>query len=271
MNLWQVLRQMRYLLRRRTWEGTGDVVFHSSSVRCSMKVTPVALRNLIMPVCMMGPLDENSDPVADEEPDLLKSAVGMHLITAILQDPFGEASLMGGSRASGSTSSKGRGILEIEEEVFAAIKSLNDIDGVVIQSRGKSAAAAVLDDELGYVVTRDYLWEVETTTTRYYHPARKFAATGGVGAIVCTWALPPDRYDRYRVRLVYKAGAVAPTSVTDGTEVTLSAPLATSKTITVAAGTYSLSLFASYDETNETLSADQRTSDPVTKLSVVVT
>jgi hypothetical protein len=161
--------------------------------------------------------------------------------------------------------------LEVEEEVFAAVKSLNDIDGVVIQSRGKGAASPVLDETLGYVISRDYLWEVETTATRYYHPCRKFAATGGAGSIACTWALPPDRYDRYRVRLVYRLGAVAPTSVTDGTEVTLAGPLVTSHTITLAAGTYSLSLFASYDETNTVLAADQRTSDPVTKLSVVAT
>jgi hypothetical protein len=262
---------MKYLLQKRTWEGTGEVIFHSKSVRISMHIDEVALRSLIMPVILVGPLEEESDPVADEEPDLMRLTAGMHIMVAHPQDPTGETPLIGGSRAAGSTSSRGRGLLEIEEEVFAAVKALNDIDGVRIQSRGKSAVAPIVDPKFGYVVTRDYLWQIETTATRFYHPAHKFACTGGAGSIVCTWMLPPDRYDRYRVRLVYKAGAVAPVSLTDGTEVTLAGPLVTTHTITLAAGTYSLSLFASYDETNAPLSADQRTSDPVSKTSIVVT
>lgn len=274
MNTWQVLKQMRYLIRKRTWEGTGAVVFNPDSVRCSAKIEESVLRTLMMPVIMMSPLDENSDPVADEEPDLISTNMGMHIIVAIQQDPTGQAALIGGSRVDGQSSSKGRGLLEIEEEVFAAVKSLNDHNGVRIQSRHKGAATPVLSDVVGYVLTRDYIWVAETTATRYYHTPTNFVChpeRSGTLQFTATWRNPPDRYDLRRVRLIYKAGSTPPTSVTDGTEFVLPTALPTTATITVVgAGTYSASLFACYDETNPTPIADQRFSEPATSAGIVV-
>ena len=109
------------------------------------------------------------------------------------------------------------------------------------------------------------------TTTEHFHPCPRFNATGGVGSVTLAWTLPPARFDRLRVVLIRKAGSSAPTSVSDGTAVTLSGDLATSKTDTIAAGTYSYSLFAVYDETHATPTTVEKYSAAATKTAIVVT
>ena len=150
------------------------------------------------------------------------------------------------------------------------------MDGVGTQPRARGATLAQLDDQSNYIAWREYQFEAIVTADRFYHPPITLAGTPSAGQVAFTWTNPPDRWDRYRVRLVRKSGSSAPTSIGDGTEVTLGSNLPTSFTNSgLAAGTYSYSLFSSYDETNtlaaNAAAADDRTSDPVSVTALVVT
>lgn len=262
MNTWQTLKQLRYLLRARNWTGSSTDVF--GSVHVSVGPTEDAFRNLQYPLALIRPLAATVDPEHDEESDLIVQQVAVRLAVAV-PDGIGEAALLGANRTAGSTSSKGRGLLEVEEELFAAIEFLDQLSGISNQCRARSAVDAQVT-EAEYVVFRDYVFDLYVTADRYYHPATQFAGSdAGGGSASLSWTLPPDRYDRLRMILRRATGSTAPTSVTDGTGVSLSADLATSKTDTPGVGTWSYALFVAYDETHSTLSTEERYSSSATK------
>ena len=271
MNTWQCLRQLRYLLLARTWAGTGSVVFGSGAVHVSAMPTEKAKPFIRPPLCLLWPGSMRVDPEYGEEPDLLIQEVNASLMTVAPGDHVGQKPMIGGN-VPDRTKSEGRGILEIEEEFFAAIEKLSTDTGIVIQNRTSGGSDPSYDPDFGYIVSRNYQLELVVTADRFYHPCANLVATGGSGSVSLSWSNPPDRYDRYRVVLRRASGTTAPTSVSGGTGVTLSGNLATSVTDSgLAAGTYSYALFAQFDETNATASQADRTSDSVTRTSVTVT
>lgn len=258
------------MLKSQNWTGSSTPVFHPNSVLVAVgPEVGIVEVGKIMPVALIRPLSATSDPLHGEEPDYLQQDFEITLIVTIDGDRTGQNPIIGAHRAS-QTSSKGRGILELEEEVFNAVERLNTIDGVICQAVVTGAAQAEMAPDQHGLVYRDYTYRVYTTADRYYHPCRKFVATGGSGQVSMTWSLPPDRYDRYQVILRRASGATAPASATAGTGVTLSGNLATSVTDTIAAGTYSYSLWVAYDETNSTAAQADRYSGEVKQESVVV-
>lgn len=276
MNAWQVLRQLKYILTQRTWQGSGSVVFPSGSVKITEAMGEAAKRTGIrMPFALISPGAGQSDPEANEEPDLIRRDIVVSTMVAIPGDHVGERALIG-ANVPDYTKSEGRGVLEVEEEVLAAIKYAATDLGVVIEHKATGVAKPVIDPDLGYVLTQDVLFQAWLTAARFYHPGINFVATGGSGQVSLSWGLPPDRYDRYRMVLRRAAGATAPTSISGGTGVTLASSLATSVVDSgLAAGTYSYALFATYDEKDGrpdgTPDTDQRVSDSVTRTSVTVT
>jgi hypothetical protein len=274
-NAWQVTRQIKYILTQRTWEGTGSVVFPSGSVKATEAMGEKVKRTGIrMPFALVAPGAAQADPEHNEEPDLLRRDFRVSVMTMTPGDHVGERPLIGGNIPD-TSKSEGRGILEIEEEVLAAIKYAATDLGVVIEYKASGVAMPLLDADLGYILSQDHMFQAWLTAARFYHPAINFVATGGAGQVSLSWGVPPDRFDRYRMVLRRAAGATAPTSISGGTGVTLASALATSVVDTVAAGTYSYALFATYDEKDGrpegTPDTDQRVSEAVTKTSVVVT
>lgn len=265
LNELQALKQFRHLVRARNWPSSSNPVFASSSVRITVGPDEESLFTIGFPACLIRPGDGTSDPEHDEEPDLYVGSFTARLVAKVAGDTIGELALIGGVRNSGQTDSGGRGLLELEEELFAAAKLLNAIDGVEMQLRAKGDAQAVVDEEHGYVVMRDYLFEIFCTRERFYHPAiRLTASDSGGGAVALAWTLPPARFDRLRVILRRAAGATAPTSPTAGTGVTLSGDLANTVNDTPGVGQWSYALFAAYDETHDTPSEAQRFSEAIT-------
>lgn len=266
MNAWQVFKQVRKLLEDQVWpDSGGESVF--GNVVISVAPEERALRNMRMPVVMIVPLDAEADPQFDEEEGMILQNIGIKIIQAIAGDPVGQSVLVGGYRGlAGQSKSAGRGLLEIEEPMLDSISQLNEIDGISIMMRYKSAVEHVLDD-IGYVAWRDYTFEALVTSTRFYHTAEKLTAVdvGNGGDITLSWELPPSRFDLLRVILRRASGSTAPSTPTSGTGVTLSGNLATGVTdSTGAPGQYSYALFAAYDETNDTPSVEQRFSASVT-------
>lgn len=272
MNAFQIALQLRHLLRAQTWTGSATKVFQKNSVRVSVGPSREILSSLVPPIAIIRPMGSTADP---EEPELFTQTYEVLLATVIPGDEIGENALVGGNRQS-FTDSRGRGLLEVEEELLNAVAKLSEIDGVRIQVKSVGATQAQIDENSNYITWREYSLEGIVTGDRFYHPVTSFSATGGTGEVSLEWSNPPsDRYDLYRVRLVRKSGATAPTSVTDGTEISLGSSLPTSYADSgLASGTYSYSIFASYDETNtlagNSSSADDRTSDASSEAGVVV-
>lgn len=249
MNTWQVCQQIKRLLLQRTWEGGANFVFHPNSVVVSAGAQPDALGSLVSPMCLLRPLSSSSDAAHGEEPALLTQSFGVRAMTVVPGDSLGEHPILGAMREA-QDKSGGKGILEIEEEIFAAIDSLNSDDGIVILGRMQGAADATLLEGLGYIVWRDWNYEFLTTASRFYPaPFALTASLPGGGVANLSWVNPASRFDLRQIVLRRAAGAVPPATPTAGTGVTLSSDLATSVSDTPGAGTFSYSLFTGYDET----------------------
>jgi hypothetical protein len=198
-----------------------------------------------MPFVVISPADATPD---EEEPLLEAQRYNVRLVVSVMGDAFGEAALVGGPRDNGQGSSDGRGLMEVEEELLKVIADINATEGAKIRTNWKSGAQALEDEDLGYVVSREYLIESWVGVERAYPAPRALAATdAGGGQADLTWELPPDRFDRDAIVLRRASGSTPPSTVTDGTGVTVGA-LVTSVSDTPGIGTWSYSLFMGYDE-----------------------
>src|SRR3990172_5234545 len=108
-NTFQVLEEIKARLLSQEWTGSSNKVFHPGSVLITVGVDDQALSTMVSPICLIRPLEATSDPV-------------------------GENTLMGGNKTGGDLTSLGRGLFEIEEELLNAIKVMNALEGVLIQS-----------------------------------------------------------------------------------------------------------------------------------------
>ena len=165
MNTWQTLRQIQYLLRAQTWTGGATTVFASSSVLITAAPREEVVEKIRLPMAIIKPGGNTSDA---DDPDLLEQEVILSLGVGHAGDAYGESPMVGSHRTS-QTESKGRGLLEIEEEMFNALELLNTDDGVVIQLKASSAPRPEYVSGQ-YMLFRDYLFGLTVTADRYYHP-----------------------------------------------------------------------------------------------------
>tara|TARA_R100000808_G_scaffold23963_1_gene54043 strand:+ start:43 stop:864 length:822 start_codon:yes stop_codon:yes gene_type:complete len=252
-NVWQTLRQLKYLLLQRQWEGSGADVFQDNSVVITVAPDEQAISTLVTPTAIIRPMGAQSDPVHDEQPDLILQSVAVRLSTTVPGDALGEYALIGGGRQ-GQTDSRGRGLLEVEEELFAAIGELGAINGMVIYNRAKSAADAELDDQNRYSCFRSYMFEMLTTEDRYYESVTGFvAADKGDSTCDLTWAPAPLRFDSRGVRILRVSGGTPTTNPADGSATVVldgsafPSP-AGAKNDSSGAGTFSYTIWNTYDE-----------------------
>jgi len=267
MNVWQIIRQLRFLLLARLWEGSGSAVFQGNSVVISVAPDEMAIASLISPIAIIRPMGAQSDPMHDEEPDLILQSVAVRLSTTVPGDALGQFALIGGGRQ-GQTESRGRGLLEVEEELFAAIAELNTINGVVIYSRAKSETDAELDDNDRYTAYRSYMFEIGATESRFYHPVLGFTASDGTsGDADLAWTPAPTRYDSTGVRILRVSGATPTTNPADGSAtVVLSGAAfpspAGAHQDSPGVGQFSYTIWVTYDEWGS--GTTERFSDPMT-------
>ncbi len=271
MNYWQILRQLQYLLRLQAWTGSSTLVFNSDSILIVAGENDLEAieSRLILPACLIIPGDGTTDPEGGDQPDLISRQVSFVIVTRNENDERGTGAIIGAARES-VTDSRGRGVLEIEREVFNAVEKLAAESGIIITVRMTGAPATRKDPEDNSYAFQDFTGEVFCSADPYFPPARRLAATIRTGEVSLTWTNPATRYDTYRPRLIRKAGSVAPTSTSDGTELVL-VGMATSKVDSLlASGTYSYSLFMSYDDFSATPATDRQTSEAVSVTGVVV-
>lgn len=277
MNTWQVCRQIKKLLEDRKWEGNAayDPVF--GAVRIGIPENEKALTSLRVPFALIRPQSGVVDSDASEEGNLIEQSIEILIAAMNEADNLGESSLIGANRSGGQGDSRGRGILEIEEEMFEAVSLLNGIDGVEIMYRAASITDASLDQNRKLIVFRGYLFEALLTTKRFYHPPTRLAAVDdGGGDTTLSWRLPPDRYDfnssdpRGGLVLRRASGSTPPASETAGTGVSI-ASFATGVTDSPGPGTFSYSIFAGYDETGSGTNERFSSADARAQVTVTVT
>jgi hypothetical protein len=266
--IWQLVKTLRARLVARTWpDSPNEPVFPVVVVTAAAWASLMSNRRTPLVAIRPGKSDGDAESL-----DLTTQSIDFMILVAVEGDEVGQNAMIGGNRSGGQGSSRGRGLLEVEEELEAVLQSM-------VQSGYRFTFVSASDTEgietdagTPYAVHRVYTWEVPATRTRFYHPPANLVATGGVGSVTLAWTLPPDRYDRRQIVLRRAAGATAPTGPTDGTGVTLAGDLATSVVDTVAVGTYSYAIFCGYTETGA--ATNERYSSAATgttRLSVVVT
>lgn len=244
MNDWQHLRQIAYLLEAATWlDGTTEKVF--SRAIPTAGETPKALSQYRPPFVLLTADGKTND---DENPGLVMYELGATIVVAVEGRDLGQAALMGGGRSGGQGSSKGRGLLEVEEEFNRVVGRLTGADGAPAVAYESGSAQAVEVDATRYVTARKHSIKVLGTAARYYPPCLFLVGTGAAGSVGLTWKLPPTRYDSLVPVVRYASGATAPTSATAGTGVSGLTSASVSATVTLAAGTWSFAIFMSYDE-----------------------
>lgn len=267
MNIWQIARQIQYRLRATVWPGSSTKVWNSDSVKIveQGEEREALMQGAIPPLAIIAPVGGGADPVGGgEEFSIVERFIDITLLALNQADRIGEAAVVGATRQ-GATDSRGRGVLELEPVLFSQIGRLTAETGVAVVFGGFGASAVRNIGGDNWVAIQDYQFRAFGGTAKFYHPPVNLLGAAKTGQVDLTWKNPPDRWDRYRVRLVRKAGSTAPTSISDGTVVTLSGNLPVSHSDTgLTPGTYSYSLFASYSEFDASPQTDDAYSDPAT-------
>src|SRR3990167_3138910 len=150
-----------------TWTGSSNVVFPTGSVAITVNAdlaTLGAIKAQRMPWCLLQPLESTTDPDWDENPNVVQMELLCRIMVSVPGDAVGENPLMGANKTGGSTKSEGRGLFEIEQELFNAIGKVNALEGVILQCRQKGAAqTALYDGGSVYVAFRDFRFEAMGT------------------------------------------------------------------------------------------------------------
>lgn len=260
MNAWQLLRQIKTTLEDATWpDGATEPVF--GEVVCSAGFPREGRLAVRMPLARV-----TLTSLTDDNQGLLIQGVEVEVTQSVRGDRTGEVALIGGTRSAGQGSSSGRGLTEIEEVLYTSLAKIARLEGIQLRLDLATAAAAGQDAELGYLAWRTYEFSAWVTQARTYPAPTRFRGSDTGGDATLLWSLPPSRYDLLGLILRRASGSTAPAAIADGTGVAL-AVTDTTVVDTLSSGTYSYSLWASYDETGA--GAADRYSDPVT-LTVVV-
>lgn len=249
MNEFQILQQAKYITNNAVWPGGANRVF--GAVLISTRPHRDLLADHRTPLLIIRPGAGQADPLKGEEPLLFGQNFRTRLLVSNEHDADMEAALIGANR-SGSPDSEGRGILEVQERLFAELGRVTGLDGMKILNVARSITDVDEETPVGSVAFRDYLFRAMIGTERFYHPATRFtAADGGGGDANLTWKLPPTRWDSVNVKILRKAGAVPPTGPADGT-VVLASGTGVTHIDSPGAGQFSYGIFAAYDEDSET-------------------
>lgn len=165
MTLTALIAALQTQLVAQTWT-LGSVVFPTGSVQPTANTETAmdyALKNFRSPIALIQPLDAESDPKYDEEPDLLYETIQVRLIVNIPGDPVGTNALMGANKTNGATASEGQGLLSLEQQLFTAIGILNAAQSITIQCRGKGQIRAGHLEDKTYLAYRDYTFQALCT------------------------------------------------------------------------------------------------------------
>lgn len=257
MNALQLSKQFRFLLRARTWpDAGGETIF--GSVHVSDMPSEEAYPLIRMPACFIHVGGDEPHP---QTPGKVSQDFTFTVMADGKGDRWNENGIIGGPRVNGNLSSKGRGVLELDEEIRRTFVQVQETLGVKIIARPSSSVGTATIEGLGAVSARDISIKAECTSLRYYHPPIRLVGPLDVdNHVQLSWVDPPNRFDRRSViRIRRSAGSTPPASVTAGTQIADLAIGVQSYLDTPASGTWSYSVFAAY--TDSGVAQNERFSD----------
>jgi hypothetical protein len=243
----QLLRRIRTVLLARRWENNSayDEVFGRDSIKISMAPTDSGWDRLVMPAVILQPGQSQAD---DNDPSLYELDLTAYLFVFHAGDDFGEAALMGAHRSSIGTA-QGRGLLEVQTEVLAAISRMGAKDNVYVRNVA-SGVSRPESTEQGYLLARSLNFKALVGVEPIYSKPNSFTAVQVGDDVVLTWTAPDadetnGDLTNYEIRKI--SGSVHGAYETDGDAIALGAPLDVTVTDSApGAGTYTYSVFAEY-------------------------
>lgn len=260
MTVWQAVRQIKFKLLARTWPDSPNGNVFANVYVTQGPAEDISPSNIRFPFAIVGVMDSTTD---QDDQRYQVQRIEVKIVCQHSGDQFGEAVMIGGNRQSVGQS-KGRGILEIEEQVMQALQFLDPSGALRLQLVSTGTAEAVLTQDVGYIVVRPMTFQARLTTSRVYPTPNagktiRYSVAGGNVTLSWTWHERFDLHAAYtspiqlstlrgKLTLVRKAGSSAPASLSDGTVVTLSSNAATGVVDTPGTGTWSYALFPQYDE-----------------------
>lgn len=158
----QLLTAIKAELVAQVWTGGSNVVFPTGCVAITANIdlaTEAAIKTMRTPFVLLQPMATTSDPEYDEDPNFVAFNLNARIVVLVPGDAVGENALMGANKTGGSTASEGRGIFEVEQELFNAIGRLNGLESIILQCRQKGAANATIMENNVYVAYRDFQFE----------------------------------------------------------------------------------------------------------------
>lgn len=275
MNGFQLSRQVQYLLRTRKWGGSAsnENVFKSSSVR----ITPIDIETMLgtgnpnSPVCKINIGARTSD---QQRKGLVAQEINIVLAVQVEGDEMAENATVGANRSGGKTSSKGRGLSEVESEMFAVLEDVNAMNGMQIQGYSTGSVEVARIETASAFVYCEYTFLFFCTTQLTYIGVTSLVATGVTGGeIALTWKKAAANWAQIDAAggqiIKYAAGSTPPATHTSGLDGPAITGLVESSSIVgLASGTYAVSLFTAYKESGAAASADGWS--PATSFVVVV-
>lgn len=154
----ELLVALKARLQALTWDGS-NVIFHTNSVVVTASPNEDALAKLIMPILLIHP----GTKVADrEQPNLYQEEIEMAIITSIPGDALGQNAIMGANRT--ADTSKGAGIVDIEEAVLGDIAFLNAREGIVIKHTFSGASSIGKLGESSWITFRKLRFEAKISS-----------------------------------------------------------------------------------------------------------
>ena len=248
-NSFQLLNEVVTELQSLSWAGSSTPVFHDDSIRViGGDAIEAFAEGLIFPAALIRPGASTSDPLHGEEPDLIQFSFDVILIAVGPGDRVGAHPIMGAYRQ-GLTDSRGRGLLELEEELFNAVSHLRDAQGVRVQSIATGAVVSAPHDADNVIAAREYSFDAQVTADRFYHAPIAVTATDlGGGQSRIRWSDPPPRGDRIDIQIQRLGGPTAPANETQGTTVANVAVGVESYVDSPGVGEFSYTVFATYND-----------------------
>lgn len=166
MNTWQLLGVVKSKLEAAVWnEAPNDSVF--GTVKVTAGAQQSGIERARFPLLVIQPMDSSADA---QEPKLLDQNLHFRLVTKVAGDAWGEAALMGGPESVPDGNSKGKGLLQVEEQMLLVIQDLQEKDGIRIRQISQSAIQATEVESLGFVILREYRMQAKTSTERSVVP-----------------------------------------------------------------------------------------------------
>lgn len=253
MNRFQLLQQIRYLVRQTTWvDSPNNNIFASHSVvLTNSPIRESLLYKLRWPACI---ITDAGGAGHAEHPRLILARVALTVLVRHHGDEWGTATLVGANRATTTGSSIHRGLTEVYRAVLADLFRVGREAGISLMLYGESDAAPVKIKEDLMLLGKEFTLQSRIFENEGEYPPVDgvAAASSGSGAVI-TWNAPVKRWDLLSgaVSVIRKLSS-APSSIDDGTVIVAGSTDTSVVDASPGSGTWFYGAWSKFDERSGT-------------------